>query len=107
MYKDHPGMWSGDDYTFWKDIMEIPVVLLSVAACLPALAGVFPAGYVFLYLTLFLATLELYFAFQMAAKLPDPLFLAFMMFVRAYARAAGFVAGLAFLLLGKSAKKVN
>src|SRR5262245_23004410 len=28
MYRDHPGMSGGDDYTFWKDMVEVAIVML-------------------------------------------------------------------------------
>src|SRR6185503_6491735 len=32
MYRDHPEMSGGDDYTFWKDMVEVAIILLSFAA---------------------------------------------------------------------------
>ena len=38
MYQDHPKMSKGDDYTFWKDIIEPPLVIAVLLSGILALA---------------------------------------------------------------------
>lgn len=32
LYADHAGMAAGDDYTFWKDIVEVPLVIMNIVS---------------------------------------------------------------------------
>lgn len=88
MYIDHPVMAAGDDYTFWKDIVEVPAALLSCVAVFffpPLLFGI---G------VLFFGTVETVFGIIMMPRPMEGLVAGTVFFLRSYVRAAGFVAGL-------------
>ncbi|NTV28536.1 MAG: glycosyltransferase [Candidatus Omnitrophica bacterium] len=87
IYVDHPGMAAGDDYTFWKDIAEVPAVIVSLVLFVCMLP---------LYAIAFLAAifmLEEGFGLRMMPSLPEGLTAGAVFLVRAYARAAGFLTG--------------
>ena len=102
MYRDHPRMAMGDDYTFWKDIIEPPAVLLIIAM---AFLGMFFKAF-FLSLALgslaLLSIIELVFSFLMVKVFPEAIFYAFVMLLRSMARTLGFVSGAFHLFLSKS-----
>ncbi len=102
MYRDHPSMAKGDDYTFWKDIVEPPIVL--VIFLLFALGLCFKSFSVSwaLFFLAWLSLGELIFSFVMMKSLPESLFFAFVMLLRAFARTAGFLFGAARLFSLKS-----
>jgi glycosyltransferase involved in cell wall biosynthesis len=85
MYLDHPGMAGGDDYTFWKDIVEVPLVLLHAAfVCWPVLWFGLAAGFLLF---------ELVSGFFIFGAFPDAVFGGYIMWLRAFARVAGFSVG--------------
>ena len=93
MYRDHPHMVSGDDYTFWKDIIEPPLVL----AFLTLLAVSFFHMNTFVLSVLILIALfsiQVFYGLVIAGTTRDGFALAFVMFCRSFARTFGFVAGL-------------
>ena len=85
LYLDHASMAAGDDYTFWKDIVELPLALGHVA-CL-------------FWPPVFLAVLAVFLAFEGVFGLwlfgvsADGFLAGGVMWLRAFARAAGFVFG--------------
>jgi len=93
MYRDHPQMALGDDYTFWKDIVEPPIIL---AMMLLLIMGMIfklffiPLAFGFLVI---LSLIELLFSFRMTKSPFEALFYAFVMLLRAMARTLGFVTG--------------
>lgn len=87
MYIDHPVMATGDDYTFWKDIVEVPVVFLSLVAAF-FLNSFYVAGG---FLAFFV--LEISFGARMMPRLFEGVSAGAVFFLRAYARAAGFFIG--------------
>ena len=101
MYRDHPHMVIGDDYTFWKDIIEPPLVLLIAAG------GVLDAWFPHLFLSLvagsffLLCAIEVFFAFVMTKTFFEALFYASVMLLRAAARTMGFLIGAACLFSQK------
>src|SRR3989344_1736966 len=86
MYRNHPDMMRGDDYTFWKDIVEVPLVLLSFLNSLfflpPLLWLQFAAG-ISIFLLIFL---ELFYGFYMLKNFKMGLFFGFVMLLRAFSR---------------------
>ncbi len=91
LYKDHPDMASGDDYTKIKDVIEPPLALLNIAAV--PVTPIFPA--VFSTLTALMAAIQLPAAVRIAVMLRDLsyLWLAPVTFLRGYARGLGLLAG--------------
>ncbi|MBI4309946.1 MAG: glycosyltransferase [Candidatus Omnitrophica bacterium] len=103
MYLEHPGMVKGDDYTFWKDVLEVPWA----AGCVIAMAAsifitAFKAPVYFLFV-LFLA-FEVLFAFRMLRGIFTGFFFGFVMYVRAFSRAFGLSTGIFYFLAQKAAK---
>jgi glycosyltransferase involved in cell wall biosynthesis len=86
MYVDHPSMLRGDDYTFWKDIMELPAVFLAVI--LLFFAGPVPA-----FAWLFLFWLFEVIAAGLMMRVRNKVNAGTVFFLRAFARAAGFFSG--------------
>lgn len=92
MYKNHPAMSRGDDYTFWKDMVEVP---LAVASIFLGLAGVLLPKLLIFFITLIsvLYLIEIFFACLMVRALPEKMYFSLVMFLRAFWRTAGFVHG--------------
>lgn len=109
MYFAHPHMARGDDYTFWKDIVEPPAVILFLAtfswSILAGSSGIldWTKG-----IGIFLVILELVFGVIIMKKLPEGLFFCIVMFLRSLVRTFGFMAGILHFsvnLPGKDRKK--
>ncbi|MCK5581649.1 MAG: glycosyltransferase [Candidatus Omnitrophica bacterium] len=106
MYADHPAMSKGDDYTFWKDMAEVPLSLL----VLVGLAGSFfcaPAGYVFKISFLCLLCIELFYANRFLKNINEKMSYAFVMFLRSFARMFGFLSGVVNTVVLFCVKKNN
>ncbi|MBL8012392.1 MAG: glycosyltransferase, partial [Candidatus Omnitrophica bacterium] len=88
MYGDHPAMARGDDYTFWKDIFEVPVVCLVLV--FTALLGYerYTSSILLIIVCGFLL-LEFIFANLFCVKFFSKIFFTFVMFFRAFARVFG------------------
>jgi len=98
MYLDHPGMARGDDYTFWKDIIEVPLVILhAVFVCWPLLWLVFATCF------LLFELISGYFIF---GAFPDAVFGGLVMWLRAFARVAGLSVGIVYFLIYYIVKKI-
>ena len=93
MYAAHPDMMSGDDYTFWKDICEIPLCGLLLLSGLTAFF-LPPAILVCLTLAVLLVLLQLAFGFKIAQNPKDAIFFAYVMFLRGFTRLLGFLSGI-------------
>ena len=107
MYLDHPEMTQGDDYTFWKDILEVPLVFASFLVCFlvlfcPALSSLIPV-FPIPFLALFL--LNFFFSFSAIRGLENILYFTGVMFLRAYFRTLGFSLGIFRFLPEKTLKK--
>jgi glycosyltransferase involved in cell wall biosynthesis len=87
IYADHPNMAQGDDYTFWKDILEIPVAVLSLVILMGLGAG-YGCGFVLCFLIL-----EILFGVLMLGKVFEGVAAGMMFLVRSYVRTAGFFVG--------------
>jgi len=108
MYRDYPVMAKGDGYTFWKDIIEIPLVLLFMlslflAAWIPV--NYFPAVFFIPVLSVLLFLLELFFGLLIMKNIFEGIFLSVVMFLRAFSRTAGFLAGIVYFYFLKRTKK--
>ncbi|MBF0486092.1 MAG: glycosyltransferase [Candidatus Omnitrophica bacterium] len=87
MYIDHPRMAKGDDYTFWKDIVEVPL------AGGAALSLIWPGPKMFLGLAGFFLIFEIIAGFSIMRSKGLGLGAGMVFFFRAFARAAGFFIG--------------
>lgn len=105
MYQDHPRMMKGDDYTFWKDIVEPPVVLLVLFDLI--FFGIwFPSFFPAIIVPVFfLAGINFYYSWRMMKGFMG-LSYAGVMFLRAFARTFGFLSGVFSFLSFRSSKKV-
>jgi glycosyltransferase involved in cell wall biosynthesis len=90
IYVDHPGMMAGDGYTFWKDMIEIPVV----AAHLLIFFWPIPALMLLLLFLLF----EIVFCGIMMGARRDIFFAGYVLWLRSFMRTAGFFSGFFILL---------
>lgn len=96
MYADHPDKVRGDDYTFWKDIMEIGLVFLLVLV-----GWIKPIG---IWVLSCLVGIELIFALRMVRRIKERLLLFVMMGLRSFCRAAGFSSGIIYFFILKLLK---
>jgi len=87
MYVDHPGMMVGDDYTFWKDIVEVPLAVTTVAfLCIGNF--VWSAG-----VAVAFGVMEVVFGWKMVRNPLAGIAAGAVFLLRAYARTFGFVVG--------------
>jgi glycosyltransferase involved in cell wall biosynthesis len=101
MYRDHPLMARGDGYTFWKDIVEVPLSLLIVAGLFfVVLSPLSLISTVWWILIGMLISLEIWFAMVMGGSFKERCFMSLVMLGRSFARAVGFFAG--FLVRGSN-----
>jgi glycosyltransferase involved in cell wall biosynthesis len=100
MYLEHPEMAQGDDYTFWKDPLEIGVVLLlGIFLILSLLNPIFFQVFIFFVFGLWI--LEFGFCCLMPLSFFDMFFFSQVLFLRSFARAFGFSSGFYHFLLQK------
>lgn len=94
LYKDYPGMSRGDDYTQWKDILEILacgiIVVLMPFVWIPSVA-VWLLFVLFLYLSM-----QAWFSLEVFKQRKDGLILFFFLVtsLRGFARTLGFIKGM-------------
>jgi glycosyltransferase involved in cell wall biosynthesis len=100
MYLDHPEMAGGDDYTFWKDPLEVLIVFLSGVALVFSLLLV-RYFFMFVFLIFGLWIIELYFSFLFSLGLFEVFFCSFILFGRSFVRACGLSSGMIHFLLQK------
>lgn len=93
LYKDHPDMIRGDDYTKFRDALEMPVAVLIIAA-LPLLLTEWWVVEIFLISSLFLLFLP--FSLRISYQKVNPGYLLYLplLFLRSFARVAGMIKGL-------------
>jgi len=106
MYRDHPHMALGDDYTFWKDIVEPPLVLIFAFAFGGGVWVPFFDTLAF-FIIMVLSIMELAFSFRMIKAPCHAVFYAFVMLLRAFSRTIGFMTGTLSFFLPKSPKKIH
>ena len=107
MYVDHPRMITGDDYTFWKDIVEIPVAFVFLLCFFLSfwIDSVFLSFCLCFFVVLFF--LNFSFSFIMIKSFFDVIFFSYVMFVRSFARALGFSSGIVWFILTQGYKKIK
>jgi glycosyltransferase involved in cell wall biosynthesis len=86
MYYDHPQMTQGDDYTFWKDIIEVPWVYINCVLMIIFVKLFFMSIFAML-------IFETIFAFRILRNVSESLFFGPVMLGRAVARSFGFLYG--------------
>lgn len=94
MYSDHPKMAKGDDYTFWKDIVEIPMAFVSVVSLVASLFIKTLFFKIALLLIILLLAIELSFSFVIIQDVFGAIFMSLVMFLRSFARMIGFTTGI-------------
>ncbi|MFA5059949.1 MAG: glycosyltransferase [Candidatus Omnitrophota bacterium] len=108
MYFDHPQMSIGDDYTFWKDIVEPPLALL-ITLLFFINTAFFWANLVYLYLFLAglsaLILIELFYGFMTTKSFFKGAFWTLIMLLRAFVRMAGFSLGFPLFFAKKTFQK--
>ncbi len=105
VYLEHPQMAAGDDYTFWKDILEPPICFgIGICALLGVLTPLYVRPVVFGLLAI-LSLVEIFFGYVMTKKMSATIFFSFVMLLRSFARAAGFLIGIFSIFLSKSFQK--
>ncbi len=94
MYMDHPHMMKGDDYTFWKDIIEPPAVLFFLLSFI--LSYLFFLKFFILTVCIFtfLFLLNIVFSMMLTKNFYEIIFLSLVMLSRAFARTFGFSSGI-------------
>ena len=104
MYWDHPDMARGDDYTFWKDMAEVPLSLISSGTLIFALFhGWFFKFFIFFIIIPFIF-LEICFAFLMLRAICASLYFGCVMFMRSFARTFGLSTGMTVFFIKKMFK---
>lgn len=106
IYRDHPGMMRGDGYTYWKDILEMPLGLcclcLAVLSFVPGLAGA--AGRCFIFILICFVSFEILCAFFMVHAFFEGILYGLVLFLRSLARLSGFSTGILSFLPKKDVK---
>jgi glycosyltransferase involved in cell wall biosynthesis len=105
MYWDHPGMVRGDDYTFWKDMVEVPLsVLCGLALVFSFFHGWFFKIFIYFILAPFLF-LEVCFAFVILRAICASFYYGYVMLLRSFARTSGLSTGIPVFFYKKISKK--
>ena len=99
MYKDHPRMMRGDGYTYWKDILEMPMVVVCLGAITLTAIGGLGWAYAGCFVLFFFLLFEILCALLMIHCFFDGIFFGFVLLFRAFARMFGFSTGILSLLL--------
>lgn len=105
MYADHPQMVVGDNYTFWKDMIEVPWSLACAIILFCVVIGL-PLFSVFLFLLASLFIFEIIFAKVMIKNIFKFFFFSYIMFLRAFVRSFGLSTGIAYYI-SKKIKKIS
>jgi len=94
MYQHHPDMMKGDDYTFWKDVIEPPLAMFFIAS--PILFYFWPNffGPLFIFLLGFFIILQCFYSFFFVHSVFGAFFYAGVLCLRTFARTFGFTTGL-------------
>jgi glycosyltransferase involved in cell wall biosynthesis len=93
IYLDFPDMGKGDDYTFWKDMIEVPLIGLVFCSAAMSLLQFPSAGKMLLILNFGLWIFEIFWAWKMTNNVIDSLYFGSVTTLRAYVRTIGFVKG--------------
>ena len=93
MYQTYPGMMRGDDYTFWKDPLEIILAYSFFGALLSAFWSGSAAFIIMINIAVIIICLEIFFSIKFKCEDKYILKYSYIMILRAIARAGGFAAG--------------
>lgn len=92
MYQDHPAMMRGDDYTFWKDIVEIPLVFLTSISFV--FLFLFPVWFnIFIGVSIVFFSIELFYGLLITKTFYEGVYSSLLMLMRAFSRAFGLSSG--------------
>lgn len=94
IYWRHPDMVKGDGYTFWKDMVEVPLVGLTCLAVLFSMTGFLRPYYSILFIVLPFWFLEIYFATVICRNIYAKFYFSFVMLLRAFVRSFGLSTGI-------------
>jgi len=104
MYADHPSMLKGDDYTFWKDVLEVPISLFLMAGFIIGLSGI--VLFKFLWgIFLVLIFMEFFYGYKITHNFSEGFILSSVMVLRSFSRTIGLSSGALYLLFGKFKQK--
>ena len=107
MYAEHPSMAKGDDYTFWKDVLEMPAaMILTIGFVLSPFSGLTFVQTIVILFFAFLA-FEIVAAIVMINEMFGGIYFGFVTFFRAFARFFGFSTGIFQFFLKKIEKNSN
>ncbi len=106
MYTRHPDMVTGDHYTFWKDMLEVPWALGCLLGLASSVLGVISLNAVIYFLFFPLLIFEIFFASRWC-KFFDGIFFGFVMFLRTWARTFGLSTGIFCFLAIKTGKFIK
>lgn len=101
LYRHHPEMKKGDDYTFWKDIIEPPIVLGLLLIFFMFLFQVSTGNFFLSCLMLFII-FEVFFGLIYCRHFFDGVYFGVVMALRSVARTAGFLVGVLSFLISKT-----
>ncbi len=105
MYQDHPRMVRGDGYTFWKDSVEVALVLIAYLSIILIFLGFFNfAVWSLAAACCALVGINIFFGIRFLDVWSDGLRFSDVMILRAFARTNGFLAGLIKFLQKKEIK---
>jgi len=104
MYQDHPQMMRGDGYTFWKDIIEMPLTGCVFFGALASAFHYMRLSVLGWFIGVPFLVFEILCALIMTKCFFDGIFFGFVLFFRAFARAVGFSTGIISLLFKKKEK---
>ena len=105
MYITHPLMVKGDGYTFWKDIIEVPLSLLCLAGIVLTLFKLLTFVSLIYFLILPFLFFEIIFAYLMLCDAKKYFFWGFIMFLRSFCRVFGLSTGILIFLSKKFLNK--
>jgi glycosyltransferase involved in cell wall biosynthesis len=104
MYATHPQMVKGDDYTFWKDILEVGCCAVGLLGLLLAALQVIPFWPVIYFVLFPMLLLEIFFSCVMLPLKLEGIWFAAVLFLRAFARSLGLSTGILRFLQKKIVK---
>lgn len=104
MYQDHPNMMKGDGYTFWKDLVEMPLSVLLLLAVLGSIFHLISFGQCVLFVLLPFLIFEISSSIIMTNYFFEGIFYGFVFLFRALARFTGLSTGILAVLVLKDKK---
>ncbi len=101
LYLMHPKMMQGDNYTFWKDMADVPLVSFVLISFMLSLLSIRTYGILFLFFVLFTYFFNLFFANRFTRNIFEAIFYSFILFFRSFSRTIGISSGIISFLLKK------